>query len=337
MASMHENLNATNTVENIVDPVMDEKILKAEYKKTAFDREFRHLIKQSQETIQTRYGVSLELGEIRPELVCMNRYLSIYNSMSPQEHYHYFETLYNRNRNAILNCLNDDRWIRTGRLVIQFGEGIKGMHERCKQIRIMLSEIFLTACDLQQTAERTLDGLDAEIAQSAGGKDLIRPNILLLHLIRIFYHLNDGSDKELLGNIVTQIENDLNVSNKTVGTEPWITPVVSSPPQTSAAGGGLSGLFTMATSMMEKMGYKPPPGLKPPSEGEISNVISSVFNNETTQNAIQGMFTSLQGCQDFGSAVQTVVQNVTDPATMDAIQGSVMQTAQIASLTNSQV
>ena len=337
MASTHENLNDTNIVENNVDPVMDEKIIKAEYKKTSFDKEFRHLIKQAQETIQTRYGVSLELGEIRPELVCLNRYLSIYNSMSPQEHYHYFETLYNRNRSAILNCLKDDRWIRTGRIVIQFGEGIKGMHERCKQIRIMLSEIFLIACDLQQTAERSLDGIDEEIAQSAGGKDLIRPNILLLHLIRIFYHLNDGADKELLGNIVTQMENDLNVSKKTVGNEPWINPSVTAPTQTSAAGGGLSGLFTMATSMMEKMGYKPPPGLKPPSEGEISNVISTVFNNETTQNAIQGMFTSLQGCQDFGSAVQAVVQNVTDPATMDAIQGSVMQTAQIASLTNNQV
>jgi len=317
-------------------PVSDEKALKAEYKKIAFDREFRLLVKQSQEAIQARYGVSMELGETRSELVCLNRYLGIYNSMTPQEHYSYFETLFNRNRTSVLNCLKDDRWIRTGRLVIQFGEGIKGMPERCRQIRIMLSEIFLIACDLQQTAERALDGIDEQIAQSAGGKDLIRPNILLLHLLRIFYHLTDSADKESLGIIVTQLENDLGVSKKTVGSEPWITPATTAAASgtQTAASGGLSGLFTMATSMMEKMGYKPPPGMKPPSEGEISTVISTVFNNETTQNAIQGMFTSLQGCQDFGSAVQTVVKNVTDPATMEAIQGSVMQTAQMAALSN---
>ena len=85
--------------------------------------------------------------------------------------------------------------------------------------------------------------------------------------------------------------------------------------------GGLSGLSCMATGMMKKMGYQQPPGMKPPSEQEISTVIGTVFNNETTQTAIQSMFSSLQGCQDFGSAVQTVVKNVTDLATMEAIQG----------------
>ena len=336
MASIN-SISHTGPVEDKPEPsdAPDEKALKSEYKKTAFDREFRLLVKQAQETIQARYGVSIELGETRAELVCLNRYLGIYNSMSPQEHYSYFETLFNRNRNGILNCLKDDRWIRKGRLVIQFGEGIKGMPERCKQIRIMLSDIFLIACDLQQTAEKAFDGIDEEIAQSAGGKDLIRPNILLLHLLRIFYHLTDGSDKDSLGIIVTQLENELGVSKKTVGSEPWITPTPAPPSTTQpAVSGGLSGLFTMATNMMERMGYKPPPGLKPPSENEITNVISTVFNNETTQNAIQGMFTSLQGCQDFGTAVQTVVKNVTDPITMEAIQDSVMQTAQIASENN---
>ena len=332
------NTSSTTTSSSSSSSVPDEKVVKAEFKRAAFDREFRLLIKQAQETIQARYGMSIELGDTRPELVCLNRYLNIYNNMQPQEHYCYFETLFNRNRTPILNCLKDDRWIRTGRQVIQFGEGIKGMAEKCKQIRIMLSDIFLIACDLQSQAEKALDGIDEKYAQSAGGKDLIRPNILLLHLIRIFYHLNDGTDKELLGAILTQLENDLGVTKKTVGSEPWITPsaaiTAAGPSIPSAAGSGLSGLFTMATSMMKKMGYEPPPGMKPPSEQEISTVIGTVFNNETTQTAIQSMFSSLQGCQDFGSAVQTVVKNVTDPATMEAIQGSVMQTAQFAALNN---
>jgi hypothetical protein len=318
----------------------DEKLIKVEFKKRAFDREFRAFVKQAQETINARYGMSIEFGDVRAELVCLNRYLSIYNNMDPQEHYRYFETLYNRKRSEILNCLKDDRWIRTGNLVIQFGEGIRSspeIEEKRKQVRIMISDIFLIACDLQTQAERALDGIDEKFAQAAGGKDLIRPSILLLHLIRIFYQLNDCADKAPLGEIVTHLETDLFVTKITVGEEHWNASVqTTATTESPSSTGGFSGLFTMATSMMEKMGYKPPPGMKPPSETEISTVISTVFNNETTQNAIQGMFSSLQGCTDFGSAVQEVVKNVTDPKTMEAIQGSVMQTAQLAALDNSQ-
>lgn len=325
---MESNSSANSTASS--SAINDEK---ADFKRISFDREVRKLMEQAVETIQARYGMSIELGEAKSELVCLNRYQNIYVSMRPEEHYCYFETLYNRNRSSILNCLKDDRWIRTGRLVIQFGEGIKGMAEKCKNIRINLSDIFLIACDLQSAAKKSLDGIDETLAHSAGNKDLIRPNILLLHLIRIFYYLNDGSDKDQLGTIVTQLEDDLGVTKRTVETAST-TPSNAQQTPAGAATGGLSSLFTMATSMMEKMGYKPPPGMKAPTESEISNVIGSVFNNPTTQNAIQGMFTSLQGCQDFGSAVQTVVQNVTDPSTMSAIQDSVLQTAQSASFVN---
>lgn len=306
-----------------------EKERRAQFKKQSFDKEFRSFMKQAQETVSTRYAAAIQLGETRAELVCLNRYLAIYNNMDPQEHFRYFETIYNRKRSDVLRCLDDDRWLRTGNLVIQFGEGIrstKEMEEKRKQVRIMLSDIYLIACDLQAQAEKGLDGIDEKFRQEAGGKDLIRPNILLLHLIRIFYHLNDGDDKVQLGKVLTQMEDDLGVAKKTVESDEIAKSAVPTLPVQT---GGLSGLFSMATNMMERMGYKPPPGMKPPTETEISNVISTVFNNETTQTAIQGMFSSLQGCTDFSSAIQEVVKNVTDPKTMDAIQGSVMQTAQL--------
>lgn len=325
-----EDISSKNTSDPKIS--QDEK---SEYKKIMFDKELRLLIKQSQETVQARYGISLDVGQTRIELLCLNRYLGIYNSMTPQEHYAYFESLYNRNRSQILKCLENDDWLRSGKQAVQFGEGIKGISEHSKQIRIMLSDIFLIACDLQIMAEKRLDGIDPSFVKATNDRDLIRPNIILLHLMRIFYHLNDGTDKQQIGKIVTKIETDLGVTKKTVGSEPWSTPVqknVNPSTSTAPASGGFSSLFTMATKMMEKMGISPPPGMKPPGEEEISNVINTVFNNETTQNAIQGMFSSLQGCQDFGTAVQQVVKNVTDPATMEAIQGSVMQTAEIASL-----
>jgi len=310
----------------------DDAKLKSNSKKELFDKEFRSLIKQAEDTITARYGMSVDFGNDIPELICLRRYLAIYNNTCPTEHYQYFETIYNRKRSEILNCLKDDRWIRTGNLVIQFGEGIKAtdeIEEKRKSVRIMLSDIFLIACDLQLQAEKALVGIDESFAQAAGGKDLIRPNILLLHLLRIFYHLNDGSDKPAIGAIVTQLETDLGVKTKTVESTPFQVPV---PDASSAA---TVSLFTMATSMMEKMGYKPPPDMKPPSETEISSVISTVFNNQTTQSAIQGMFSSLQGCTDFGSALQEVVKNVSDPKTMQAIQGSVLETARLTGIDTS--
>ena len=296
-------------------------------KKQGFDREVKQLIKQSEETIQSRYSHLFELGETRPEMTALKRYLNIYTSMKPEEHYCFFETFYNRNRIDILNCLKSDKWIKNGKLVIQFGEGIQGLSEKCKDRKIMLSDIYVIACDLQETAEKSIDGIDEKFANDIKEKDFIRPNILLLHLMRIFYYLNDGIDKVQLGEIVSKLEDDLGIQSdrKTV---------VKSQLQTTSDGDGeegLSSIFTMAINMMEKMGIKPPPNMKTPTNKEISQVVSRVFNNDATQGAIEKMFSSLQGCTDFSSAVQTVVKNVTDPETMGAIQESVIQTAQIAS------
>lgn len=311
MTSKSETVEKNNEIE----------VKRLEIKKTLFDREFRAFVKQAQETIINRYGMSIELGNIRPELVCLNKYLNVYNSMDPSEHFCYFEMLYKRKRDEILNCLKDDSWIRRGNIIIQFGEGIKGskkIEEKLKQVRIMVSDIFKIAYELQKQAEKSLDGIDEKFAQDVIGKDLIRPNILLLHLMRIFYYLTEGSDKEQIGLIVTQLEADLGVTKRTVENKE-VQP-----------SGGLSSLFTLATSMMEKMGYKPPQNMKPPTESEISAVINTVFNNESTQNAIQNMLSSLQGCQDFSVAIREVVKNVTDSKTIEAIQGSVLQTAQTA-------
>lgn len=320
----------------IEEKLKDEKIrmekLKVENKRNYFDREFRLLVKQAQETISERYGLSLELGSSRPELICLNRYISIYNHMTPEEHYEYFETLYNRKRVDILNSLSDTKWIKNGNVVIQFGAGIKSTkekEEKLKLVRIMLSDIFKIAYDLQDKAEKKLDGIDENFTQDIDSRDLIRPNILLLHLMRIFYHLNDSSDKVELGKIVSQLEDELGVKNKTVDIQKSIFATPNSGgPQTSS---GLSGLFTMATSMMERMGMKPPPEMKPPSDADINNIINTVIGNETTQSTIEGMLQSLKGCNDIGSAIQSVIKNVSDPKTMESIKSSIAQTAQMAS------
>jgi len=320
MDNSQDNLKQKTTLEE------SQKIALILAKKQGFDREIKQLIKQSEETIISRYSSLIEIGETPVELVCLKRYLNLYTTMEPEEHYCYFETFYNRYRSEILNCLKDDSWIKNTNLVIQFGEGIRGLFEKCGSIKIMLSNIYIIACDLKEKAEQALDGIDEQFVSGAGGKDIIRPNILLLHLLRIFYHLNDGSDKNQLAKIISELETELGIptDRKTVD---------SSQSQSNSGDGeeGLSSIFSMATGMMKRMGFQPPENMKTPTNKEISQVIDRVFNNDATQGAIQKMFSSLQGCDDFSSAIQTVVKNVTDPETMGAIQESVIQTAQIAS------
>jgi hypothetical protein len=313
----------------------------AEAKKIAFDREVRALIKQASDTIISKYPDE-DVREFNPpvELVTLNRYNTIYGNTSPTEHYKYFETIYNRKRMEIITCLKDDaskgerhiddRWLCAGKLVVQFGEGIKAasreLDEKRKQVQIKLSDIYNIACELQKQAEEFIGETGANA--DSGGKDLIRTNILMLHLMRIFYHLNEGADKKQIGEIVTFLEAELGVSKRTVTTA--AADVAKQAATGPATGGGLSSLFTMSLSMMEKFGYKPPAGLVPPSEEDITKVISNVFSNEATQNALQSVFTGLNGTKDFGTAIQKAVAGVTDPKTMEAIQSSVMNTAQEA-------
>lgn len=311
---MDDKQNVSNTKADV----------EASKKKNGFDRELRQLIKQSEETIHSRYGALIELGELRPELVCLNKYSNIYSGMKPEEHYCYFETFYNKNRMSIINSLEDDKWLRSGNLYVQFGEGIKDLAEKCKSIRIMLSDIYAISWDLKETAEKSLDGIDQKFASGAGSKDLIRPQIFLLHLMRIFYYLNDGSDKIKLGEIITKLEEELGIPKERMT-------VVKESATEDDEEGGLSSIFNVATGMMKKMGIEPPPDIKKPSNKEISTIIDKIFNNDATQGALEKMFSSLQGCTDLGSCLQTVVKNVTDPSTMSAIQDSVMQTSQIAS------
>jgi hypothetical protein len=299
-----------------------------EQKKKVFDIEFRELIKLSKEIINNKYGVTIELGTNCPELTCIDNYMIAYNKMDAGEHYRYFESLYGRNRKAILTCLEDDHnWAQYGKIVVQFGEGLKVTDERAlerrKMMKIDISAIYLMACDLKSHDDKNLAGIDEKFTDETVDKH--RPELLLLHVIRIFYFLNDGVDKPLLLAIVNKIE------EKIFGKKKTEIPVVETNNNNNNATGGIAGLFSIATGMMEKMGIKPPQNMKPPTEQEMGQVINNVFNNPNTVNAIQGLVSSLNGVQNIGDAVQTVVTTLTNNSSnMEALQNTIAQSAQAA-------
>lgn len=290
-----------------------------EYKAKFFDRELRALASQLSETIKSKYSNRFPDDDDIEEELCLKRYMAIYDKMSEDEHYCYFEAFYVRYRKEILNVLNDDVWLRKGEKWIQFGENIPKMREKCKNIKIMLSNIFAMACKLQELSEKSLEGLDESLAKDLVTDDINRPTIILLHLMRIFYILNETSDKEKLGEIVTCLETDLGAV-KTVGAEPWLA--ANKKAQTPASQ-GLAGILSLATSMMEKFGINVPEGITPINENDISQAITNVFGHEKTQETIQNLFSSLQNCTDVSTAIKTVVDTVSDSTTLQALQESV--------------
>lgn len=312
---------------------MEGRATKEDIKKINFDNEFRALIKLCKEIINDKFGITIELGTNCPELTCIDNYMIAYNKMDPVEHFRYFESLYGRNRKGVLTCLVDDHsWAQYGKIVVQFGEGLKVTDEKAierrKTMKVEISAIYLMACELKSQSEKVLSAIDEKFIDGASNNDKFRPEMLLLHVIRIFYILNDGADKQQLLAIVNSMEEKILGAKKTEIPVP--TEASNNNPPANLAG-GLSGLFSLATGMMEKMGYKPPADMKAPSEAQISQIVNNVFNNPNTVNAIQGMVSSLNGVQNIGDAVQTVVASVTNGSpNMEALNNTILQTAQEA-------
>lgn len=302
-------------------------------KQIFFKREFEALLAQAQETIYSKYGNLFKLGQTKPELEKLLRYKTIYECTDPKEHYMYFEKIYNKNRMNILKFPIDDTWLLKYDVCVQFGDGIqstsKAMEEKKAQVCIMLSNIYRIGYSLQAQAEKSLEGLDAKFQSEGSKKDLIRTKILLLHVYRIFYYLNDSIDRPKLGEIVNGLEKSLNITRNSIQEYNEANKDPSYQNKGNSGGNGLEGIFNMATGFMEKMGIKPPPGMVVPTEGELTQVISKVFNNEGTQNAIQNMLGMLQNCGNMETVIQEVVKGVQNPEMLNQVKQAAEKEAEL--------
>ncbi len=185
-------------------------------KEKAFDKDLRSLITQSADVLKSVNSTKLSLGEEVNELNCLNRYLDIYNKTHPTEHFTYFETLFSDKRIEILNILDDDDWLKSGSIHVRYGTNNIQNSKIAKKldgIKIMLSEIYSSACDLKDAETNAYSGLDKKFVK--GSSDMIKPDIILLHLTRIFYHLSSDEDKLKLYTIVDSYESKLDVKNRT--------------------------------------------------------------------------------------------------------------------------
>ena len=298
-----------------------------------FDREIRALFDQSIEILNTRYSVSGALGKGKKELMCLNRYKSIYHAMNPSDFHDDFKRLYKKKKTQILKSLDSDGWIKNGEISIQFCEGVKDLGDKCADMKIMLSNIYQCALDLQDNAQKTLEELSPELVSTisnTNNKDLIRPSIILLHLMRIFYAIGDEEDKLQLSSIIETLETDLSVKNRTIKPLQLVSESKSSNINTSGVAAGLSGLFNMVTDVLKQVGVAIPEEVQAPSEEQFSEIIHSFANNQGIKTVFQGIAQTMNNGGDINTMAQSAFQNLLKPEMLQSMQSSILQTAEIA-------
>lgn len=283
--------------------------------KKGFDREFKNLIEQSLEIITEKYGVT-----INPERTYINKYSSIYNKMKPKEHFIYFERLYDKNEDVILGTLSSDKWIKNGNISIIFGKGI--LEKVKKEIQIPLSKIYNMAIELKVKAEEEMEEDDPDVNEA----NILKPNIILLHLMRIFYYIKiykeDKADGRLI-DIIKFLENELGCPTEII---PEAKAMVKTEGGTDAGSGvssGLSTLFNVAKNLMRNMGVTPPDNIPAPTESDMENAINKVFTNENTQNTISSVLSSLQNTDDINGIIRSLMDTFKDPKTIESLTESV--------------
>ena len=280
-----------------------------------FDTELRSLFKLSLSILNTRYSLSKK----RKELLYLERYMAIYEKMDVEEFHRDFANLFNFKRKQILKTLDDDSWLREGSIEIQFGKGVEGLEEKCKEIKIMLSHIYKCAVELRDIALKTLDNLSDEL--SSGNEDLTRPSFILLHLLRLFYAVSDDSDKSSLSPLIEKLERDLNVKSKL--TKPLITiPNMSM----DNIGDSLANLFSTLLTVAKETDIPLPPDIVPPTKEQFKAGIENVMGNPK----IKGVLNSLVSGGDAKSILSNLMQTALDPETLQSMQESLIKTAEIA-------
>jgi hypothetical protein len=297
-------------------------------KKEIFDREIKALFKQSSELLNVRYGISNNTGKVRKELACLTRFENVYHGLeNPSEFYVYFEKLFSKKRTSILKSLDNDSWIKNGNIIIQFGEDCKELKGKCENVKILLSNIYNCALELKESSLNVYSDLSEEL----GGQDknLIRPSILLLHLLRIFNVLSDSNDDKLaLSIMIDTLESDLNVKNKTV--KPIVNPFANMNANTDMLSETLNTVFSAVTSIARNLNIEGLDEIQAPTGQQIKEGLDNTINNEKVQSGIGNLMKALNNKEDMVSSFSNFIKDVMTPEMIETTQNALLKTAEIA-------
>nr|QBK91943.1 MAG: hypothetical protein LCPAC304_02850 [Pithovirus LCPAC304] len=244
------------------------------------------LMKQLKEVLLAKEKTKILAGKKSQILVLLNKYQQILDKTSPEEHKEYFMKVYKRYRTVILANKND-RWLRTNEIKIVYGKS---------RFKIMLSAIYNTACNLADEANKKLKGLPDHAYENA--TDLIRKDIILLHLYRVFREFAPEIDQKQLTEIIVALQDTLGLDPETRDLE-----TKSSPPANPMAGFG-----DMAANLMK--------GFTENSDGmpDLGKVFSKFLENDALKDVLGKVMNNLTesgiGTSGGGDSIQQLFSSV---------------------------
>lgn len=257
-----------------------------------FDQEIKALFDQSLEILNNRYSLSVGVGEQKPVVSSLKKYKGIYISTLPSEHFIYFKKLFDSKKGFIINTLEDDKWLKKN-INIQFGEHIPVLKGKCEHIKICISQIYQCALELQESAYKIIGDMNQDILEP--NKDLIRPSILILHLLRIFYCVCDDSDRDLLIEPICKLESDLNVKNRIIQpkSENFLANIISDI-EANPDGSVLQPVFSTINTFMRTINPNTDENLPAPSNGQLLQGIHALTANESIKNGCNTLLSSMK-------------------------------------------
>src|SRR5947209_2545967 len=268
-----------------------------------------HIVEQNQNSKinPNLTKISVNTAKTNPALAALKKYITTYNRTSPWEHIEFFMAVYQKYRSAIKIGYKNDEWLKVETVNIRYGDSKS-------PIRIPLSMIYNLACKIRDLVKEELKGLPDEMYEDK--VELIYPDVFMLHLYRVFYecvifhqNVKFKDDANEIKTIIQEIEKELKVEPEA---------------ELNTTGSGMmGGIMNMATKVMGQLGIKPPENAKLPSEQELGNVITSVFDNPNTKSVIGGIFNNLKDCTDIGQVMNKLAGTLADPKLSQAIKDTV--------------
>lgn len=282
--------------------------------KMNFDKNLRGLINVCKEVIKAETSMSLLGNQDDAPSVIMkycNRYEHSFEYGPLDVHKNFVLDLYTRFKNMILGSLTSDgksdfSWVDQNPVVLVLGAGTE---KPSKNAKVMLSLFYRRAVKLAERIEKDLEGAPDSAWENR--QELNYPDVIMLYLHRLFFEVCPDDDKSTLDFIVKYIEKELGLG--TGKTEPNIL------------GNGMTGIVSLASNMMKKIGVAVPPDSKMPADSDINNVFNSIFGNPKIQETFQTMFKSLGTSKDLGSAINNITNSLKD-GSINSIMNEVVDT-----------
>lgn len=220
--------------------------------------------------------------------------------------YSRFEIAFASRRKSIIKGLDDLSWTVHRGYTILYGAA---NDPKFKMIQIPIDVIFALAKENLSVLEDKLaeTEIKPELYDDETKYELKHHILLLLHLLRLFFTVSIGADRITLAIMIKNLEDNLNM---VIGER--CIPVSANLGTTSEGGlaGGVGQAFGTISNLMRSIGINPPEGVRPPTDAQLSTIISGVFNNPALQQTVQSSMAGLQNSSNTNDVVANIMGNI---------------------------